>query len=307
MAEDSRLLVVCQDCVTTFRRKTTIGVPPKRCPDCRKAARRLISAGTKRRAKLGVKATPTFTCVDCNVTRRRPHMDGQIPKRCDPCRKEAGRARTRRRTAAKSEQAKDRFEQLGRLGSCSDCGGTISAKHQKSRLPQRCPDCREAQEKIKARLRLDKLKANRPGRPDFPCADCGDLTRQNPIGKFSTRCQPCRLTFNLSEARRRISENPERARASNHARRARRRGVGFETFGPKEIFERDGWRCGICRKRIAKRLRHPNPMSASLDHKVPLSKGGHHSRSNVQASHLRCNLRKRTAVAPLGEQIPLPI
>ncbi|WP_158070491.1 HNH endonuclease [Streptomyces luteocolor] len=33
-------------------------------------------------------------------------------------------------------------------------------------------------------------------------------------------------------------------------------------------------------------------MSPSLDHVIPLSRGGSHRRDNVQLAHLRCNLRK---------------
>jgi 5-methylcytosine-specific restriction endonuclease McrA len=39
-------------------------------------------------------------------------------------------------------------------------------------------------------------------------------------------------------------------------------------------------------------LRRPSPWSVSLDHIVPVSKGGTHTRDNVQAAHLRCNQAK---------------
>jgi len=35
-------------------------------------------------------------------------------------------------------------------------------------------------------------------------------------------------------------------------------------------------------------------MSASLDHILPFAAGGAHLKANVQCSHLRCNIRKRT-------------
>ncbi|MCP4828485.1 MAG: HNH endonuclease [Proteobacteria bacterium] len=35
--------------------------------------------------------------------------------------------------------------------------------------------------------------------------------------------------------------------------------------------------------------RHWNPLSATKDHVVPLSKGGEHSQSNIVAACLRCN------------------
>lgn len=74
--------------------------------------------------------------------------------------------------------------------------------------------------------------------------------------------------------------------------RARRRGAFVESFAPRDIFERDDWRCGLCGKKVRQTLRHPHPQSASLDHIVPLSEGGEHSRRNTQTAHLLCNLRK---------------
>ena len=76
-------------------------------------------------------------------------------------------------------------------------------------------------------------------------------------------------------------------------RRARERGVVIEQFSRKDIFERDGWRCGICGKAIRRGLKHPHPLSASLDHIIPLAVGGSHTKANVQATHLRCNIVKK--------------
>lgn len=38
-------------------------------------------------------------------------------------------------------------------------------------------------------------------------------------------------------------------------------------------------------------------MGASLDHIIPLSRGGHHTADNVQAAHLACNHRKGAKAA----------
>lgn len=52
--------------------------------------------------------------------------------------------------------------------------------------------------------------------------------------------------------------------------------------------------CAICDSRIDRSLAHPDPMSRSLDHIVPLAKGGTHEQSNLAWTHLVCNLRKGT-------------
>lgn len=86
----------------------------------------------------------------------------------------------------------------------------------------------------------------------------------------------------------------QRASAARH--RARKVGAAIEQFTNDEIYERDGWRCGLCGKLIHKAKPFPHPMSRSIDHVVPLSKGGDHSRANVQAAHYGCNSRKNNGV-----------
>lgn len=93
------------------------------------------------------------------------------------------------------------------------------------------------------------------------------------------------------------AKNPERVRAHAAEYRARKQDATVERFIPAEVFERDGWLCGLCHGPIDPTLAYPDPMSVSLDHVLPLSRGGEHSRSNTQASHLTCNLRKYNKVA----------
>jgi len=79
-------------------------------------------------------------------------------------------------------------------------------------------------------------------------------------------------------------------------KRAKRYGVAWEYIDPLDILERDEWVCGICLKSVNKRLLWPHPMSASLDHIIPLSKFGTHTKENVQTSHLKCNCSKGSKV-----------
>lgn len=86
--------------------------------------------------------------------------------------------------------------------------------------------------------------------------------------------------------------NPEKLRIHRRKYRAVKRGVSHQAYATNYIFERDGWICQICGQKINRRLKYPNPRSGSIDHIVPLSKDGIDTPSNVQASHLRCNLGK---------------
>jgi hypothetical protein len=92
-------------------------------------------------------------------------------------------------------------------------------------------------------------------------------------------------------------------RSESHYARAIRFGVERERVNRLRVFERDKWRCGICRKRVDKRLKYPHPMSASLDHIVPMVHGGGHTYANGQCAHLKCNVDKRAGGH--GEQLAL--
>lgn len=57
-----------------------------------------------------------------------------------------------------------------------------------------------------------------------------------------------------------------------------------------EIAERDKWRCGICGGTVPQDAVWPDPLSASLDHVVPLTEpGATHDPANVRLAHLACN------------------
>ena len=51
--------------------------------------------------------------------------------------------------------------------------------------------------------------------------------------------------------------------------------------------------CGICGQPVDKSLRWPHPMSACVDHIIPLDKGGHpFELDNLQLAHMCCNRQK---------------
>lgn len=76
----------------------------------------------------------------------------------------------------------------------------------------------------------------------------------------------------------------------------RRRALKAETSTGRpvllaDIRERDGNRCHLCSKAVPNKA-WPHPLSASLDHVIPLSRGGIHDPDNVKLAHLRCNVEK---------------
>lgn len=84
-------------------------------------------------------------------------------------------------------------------------------------------------------------------------------------------------------------------KAARTRRRMRKRAAVVEEFEPSDVFTRDQFRCGICKKRLEMDKRVPHPKAPTIDHILPLSRGGQHTLANVRAAHFICN-SKRGAV-----------
>ena len=50
--------------------------------------------------------------------------------------------------------------------------------------------------------------------------------------------------------------------------------------------------CGICGLPVDKSLKYPDPMCATVDHIIPVDKGGTNELSNLQLAHHYCNRQK---------------
>lgn len=167
---------------------------------------------------------------------------------------------------------------------------------------------------------MAKREASKPPRPR--CLNCGvEMTRRD--GATYCGAQPCRTAkYHARQgslprcsvegcesaviakgmcgshyAKDWRSENVERSRDTARSRRALRREVRVESFSSREVFERDGWVCGLCSEPIPRDVLWPDLRSPSIDHVVPIARGGEHSLANVQAAHLSCNSRKQDRVS----------
>lgn len=197
-----------------------------------------------------------------------------------------------------------------KLLTCAACGTRMHCSP--TSLPQGQATCR----------------ACRKARPRPPCAiaDCTNRARSCVTGSLCgkhyqkttyqhrtrtvTHCVVCSapLTANNVNVRHCSQECRAIKKALHdgtrgHRRRAHKYGVHYEYVSPRTIHERDGWMCGLCGKRVDKLLAHPHPMSASLDHIVPISCGGDHVAANLTCAHLACNVAKSNRGA--GEQLAL--
>ena len=110
-------------------------------------------------------------------------------------------------------------------------------------------------------------------------------------------CWACSTPFERTKGTTRILCGDPRCQSAYdldrcHRRNAMIRDATVEAVSRIKVFDRDGWVCGICETPVDPEAPPRSPGSASLDHIVPLSRGGEHSMRNVQCAHLRCNQSK---------------
>lgn len=172
---------------------------------------------------------------------------------------------------------------------CKDCGEVID------RIPMivLCRVCRERRERESSKRFYEKSKVDgsyqrelrRKGleyaaqhMTDVTCRVCGAVFLGYEGRHCSDRC---------SKMAAQDTEHEQKAR-----RRARKKEAFIERVSRLKVFQRDGWVCHLCGKRIHKRKKAPHPMSATIDHIVPLCCGGEHRMSNVATAHFICNSKK---------------
>jgi len=78
------------------------------------------------------------------------------------------------------------------------------------------------------------------------------------------------------------------------ARKAATRGAAVRgpNFTVADLIKRDGNNCGICGEAMMPTATYPDPNSPSIDHIIPVSRGGTHELANARAAHLSCNIRR---------------
>lgn len=144
----------------------------------------------------------------------------------------------------------------------------------------------------------------------FPeCEFCGNrFTARRSKGARACMSAECRRLIKNEQQRSYFAAyQQEHGKTYVHSRYAdkrieyklKRRGLlteGSESFLSAEVFERDGWICQLCYEPVDATLPWPHRMSKTLDHVLPVAKGGAHTRANTQLTHLTCNASKRDSL-----------
>lgn len=121
-------------------------------------------------------------------------------------------------------------------------------------------------------------------------------------------CHRCGMAFTAAgggDDKARYCSDGCAKRARGSRRRARERNAEVERYSRHAIFERDGWRCHICRRKVLRDAVVPDPKAPTIDHLLPLSKGGGDTPANVATAHFICNSIKSDGAGPYGDQLPL--
>lgn len=166
---------------------------------------------------------------------------------------------------------------------CVDCGSPIAGRRPQSRCKKMaCQDRRPIGSSIVATC--------------IKCHESFECTVRGPRRKV---CDGCRKQAEREQRRR-----SRRSYGSNHRKRARAYGVPYEPIKRADIFNRDGWRCYLCGKKVHMFSGdYSDPLLATLDHIVPMSRGGGHTRDNVRCACAWCNSVKSDGGG--GEQLLL--
>lgn len=249
-----------------------------RCQRCgepvKSAQKRFCSRLCANREHLLGKTTshPERICMYCGQTFRPKEAS-----RLSFCSRECAFAHKHARSVARKEAIAAGIGECCSISYwvCSECGLPFVAKNQYERTV--CStECAMAKGRRLYQAYATKRKVVAPA----VCAECGQ--------EFTAPYGDKRRTYCSHECAHR-----HLGRISKGTRRARLRDCETEKIDPLAVFERDGWRCGICGKKVSRHLKCPHPRSVSLDHIIPLALGGSHTWDNVQCAHRACNGTKR--------------
>lgn len=146
----------------------------------------------------------------------------------------------------------------------------------------RCKECLNKQSSQWRRENPDKVKSNWKG---YQAENQDHLSAKN--SKWRSENKDA-----ITEYQRKYrQEHPEKKRESEQRRRATLAGVPTDNVKLEKVLARDGNICYLCGGETAK---------PTLDHVIPLSRGGSHTYDNIRIACGSCNSRKKDRLVAEG-------
>ena len=194
--------------------------------------------------------------------------------------------------ARTGESYRNRYDKGGyRDHVCESCGKGFRSRKNVQRFCS--PECHDVWRREQARQRLLPVLHEKPSRHAMKLVRMD--TRAEPreyvrlfVGGSCLRCGKL-FVADAPSAEAKYCSAACLARAGRSRRRARKRQVEHQEYRRADIFVRDNWRCHLCGKKINPRLEPNHLMGATLDHIVPLARGGADASHNVAPAHRLCN------------------
>lgn len=253
-------------------------------------------------------------CIDCGVELQSSDF-GRPRQRCETCnprmrqcvccgdqmggKAEPAVCRTCRSTLTPEQKHDIGLIKYNSLRNCVACG--VRRLFPWNTETPCCLSCRRSlSHDEKVRLGVCKPRQKRVQQPWSErkpkrqiCQMCGgEHFAKNPKRVYCDDCLPIRF-----------SVDPRRNQRNMAKKRARKVAAFVEDVDPTTLFERDGWRCHICGKKCRQDVDGLHPQAPTIDHVIPLSKGGEHSYKNTACAHRRCNVSK--GARDIGQQLAI--
>lgn len=157
---------------------------------------------------------------------------------------------------------------------CDECGELFVSRYKKTKW---------CSSKCSAACNHRRRYQPRP-KKQVVCVMCGAIFQSSHRGGVKYCGYKCRRAGakRLAKGKRGSNKNLHKARCEQY-------GTRYTKIDPMDVFERDHWLCMICLAPVDKDRVVPDPLAATVDHTIPLSKGGEHVMSNVRCAHFACN------------------
>lgn len=138
------------------------------------------------------------------------------------------------------------------------------------------------------------------------CNECKRYARKGKVNNIQTStCQSCHRVHSgkrkvclcdiCKAKKKRVARLNDKHRTV--LRRVRKYGAYAEPVNRSIVYSRDGYLCYICGRKVV-RCSGYRPDMATMDHIVPLSKGGVHTYGNVRTCCASCNTKKGIGPPP---------